>query len=243
MHVIAVIAQKGGTGKTTLALSLAVEAQRQGKSAAVIDLDPQATATNWSDRREAETPVIVSAQPGRLRHVLDAARGQGADIVLIDTPARSEQAALEAAKAAGLVLIPCRPAIYDLETVRTTAELVGYAGGRPMAVILNGMPPRGTKREQAEDVIRDLTLLVCPASFGYRAAFNDAGVLGLTAAEYDPEGKAAQEIELVYVFVSKLLKELLIQHEYQHGQESSRPAAGDAEQGRPGRRPARAARS
>src|SRR3954452_6890808 len=119
MQVVAIIAQKGGTGKTTLALSLAVEAERQGKAAAIIDLDPQATATNWGDRRAAETPVIVSAQPGRLRQVLAAAREQGADLVLIDTPARSEQAALEAAKAATLVLIPCRAAIYDLETVST----------------------------------------------------------------------------------------------------------------------------
>ena len=242
MQVVAIIAQKGGTGKTTLALSLAVEAQRQGKTAAVIDLDPQATATNWSDRREAETPVIISAQPGRLRHILDAARGQGADLVLIDTPARSEQAALEAAKTAVLVLVPCRPAIYDLENVATTAKLVGYAGGRPIAVILNGVPPRGSKREQAEDVIRGLTLPVCPVSFGYRAAFNDAGALGLTAGEYDPDGKAAQEIEQVYRFMSKLLKELPVQHEDAHGQENRRPAAGNAEQGRSGRRSAGAAR-
>jgi chromosome partitioning protein len=234
MDVIAVIAQKGGTGKTTLALSLAVEAQRRGLAAAVIDLDPQATATNWGDRRDAETPVIVSAQPARLRHVLDAAREQGAQLVLIDTPARSEQAALEAAKAACLILVPCRPAIYDLETVATTAELVGYAGGRPVAVILNGVPPRGGKGEQAADVIRSLTLSVCPASFGYRAAFNDAGALGLTAAEYDPEGKAAHEIELVYEFVSKLAKEATRQGGDKHGQETSRPAQRDA--GRPGRR-------
>ena len=256
MDVIAVIAQKGGTGKTSLALSLAVEAQRRGLAAAVIDLDPQATATNWGDRREAETPVIVSAQPARLRHVLDAAQGQGAQLVLIDTPARSDQAALEAAKAACLVLVPCRPAIYDLETVATTAELVGYAGGRPVAVILNGVPPRGSKGdtrrnsvprmaprsvpprgskgEQAADVIRSLTLPVCPASFGYRAAFNDAGALGLTAAEYDPGGKAAQEIERVYEFVSKLVKETTRQGEDRHGQETSRPAQRDA--GRPGRR-------
>lgn len=242
MHTVAIIAQKGGTGKTTLALSLAAEAERRGRSAAIIDLDPQATATNWSDRREAETPVVVSAQPGRLRHVLDAARGQGADLVLIDTPARSEQAALEAAKAAALVLVPCRPAIYDLETVATTAELVGYAGGRPLAVILNGVPPRGSKREQAEDVVRGLDLRVCPAAFGYRAAFNDAGALGLTAAEYDPDGKAAQEIKLVYEFVSKLLNELVNKRESPDGQETRRPAAGDAEQGRSRRRPARATR-
>ena len=242
MQVVGIIAQKGGTGKTTLALSLAVEATRQGKTAAVIDLDPQATATNWGDRREAETPVIVSAQPGRLRQVLDAARGQGADLVLIDTPARSEQAALEAAKAAMLVLIPCRPATADLETVATTAELVGYAGGRPIAVVLNGVPPRGTKGDQAADVIRGLTLPVCPVSFGYRAAFNDAGTLGLTAAEYDPHGKAAQETELVYRFVSELLKELPTQHGDGHGKESSRSEAGDAAQGRSGRQPARGAR-
>src|SRR4051812_30615786 len=234
MDVIAVIAQKGGTGKTTLALSLAVEAERRGLSAAVIDLDPQATATNWGDRREAETPVIVSAQPTRLRHVLSAAEEQGAQLVLIDTPARSEQAALEAAKTAQLILVPCRPAIYDLETVSTTAELVGYAGGRPIAVILNGVPPRGGKAEQAADVIRSLTLPICPASFGYRAAFNDAGALGLTAAEYDPGGKAAQEIEQVYGFVSKLVKEVTRQSEDKHGQKTSRPAQRDA--GRPGRR-------
>jgi chromosome partitioning protein len=243
MQVVAIIAQKGGTGKTTLALSLAVEAERQGQAAAIIDLDPQATATNWGDRRAAETPVIVSAQPGRLRQVLAAAREQGADLVLIDTPARSEQAALEAAKAAALVLIPCRAAIYDLETVATTAELVGYAGGRPIAVILNGVPPRGTKREQAEEVIRGMTLPVCPASFGYRAAFNDAGAAGLTAAEYETGGKAAQEVELVYKFVSKLLKELPEQSEDAHGQKDRRPAAGDAEQGRSGRRPARGGRA
>jgi chromosome partitioning protein len=242
MQVIAVIAQKGGTGKTTLALCLAVEAERQGKTAAVIDLDPQATATNWGDRRKAETPVIVSAQPARLRHVLAAAEEQGADIVLIDTPARSEQAALEAAQAAGLVLLPCRPAIYDLETIGTTAKLVSIAGGRPIAVVLNGVPPRGTKREQAEDVIRSLTLPVCPAAFGYRAAFNDAGALGLTAAEYDPEGKAAQEIEQVYKFVSKLLKKLEAQREDSHGQESRRLEASDAGQGRSSRRPTRTAR-
>ncbi len=86
MHVVAVIAQKGGTGKTTLALSLAVAAQQAGKTAAIVDLDPQATASNWSDRRQSDTPVVVSAQPVRLVQVLKSAEDGGARLVLIDTP-------------------------------------------------------------------------------------------------------------------------------------------------------------
>src|SRR5438093_8619929 len=129
MHVIAVIAQKGGTGKTTMTLALAVAAQLAGKVAAVIDLDPQATASNWSDRRQADSPVVVSTQPARLPHVLKSAEESGAALVLIDTPPRAEQAALAAAKAADLILIPCRPAIYDLETIVSGTILAEGASG------------------------------------------------------------------------------------------------------------------
>ena len=94
MEVIAVIAQKGGTGKTTLTLSLAVAAQRAGKTVAIVDLDPQATACNWGDRRNRDSPVIVSAQPARLPQVLRSAQEAGAQFVVIDTPPRAEQAAM-----------------------------------------------------------------------------------------------------------------------------------------------------
>ena len=156
MEVIAVIAQKGGTGKTTLAISLAVAAQRAGRTAAIVDLDPQATASNWGDRREADSPAIVSAHPVRLAQVLKAAEEGGADLVVIDTPPRAERAAMEAAKASDLVLVPCRPSIFDLETISTTLELLAAVGSKPVAGVLNGVPPRGTKREQAETVLRDL---------------------------------------------------------------------------------------
>lgn len=224
MDVIAVIAQKGGTGKTTLTLALAVAAQRAGKVAAVIDLDPQATASNWSDRREADSPVVVSAQPARLPQVLTSAEASGATLVLIDTPPRAEQAALAAAKAADLILIPCRPAIYDLETVATTRELIQLAGAKSVAVLLNGVPPRGPKKDQAEEIIRELGLSVCPASFGWRAAFSDAGALGLTAQEYDPGSKSATETEDVYRFVSKLINSTTHKGVKQDGTETRRSA-------------------
>jgi chromosome partitioning protein len=234
-----------------LTLALAVAAQLVGKVTAVIDLDPQATASNWSDRREADSPVVVSAQPARLPHVLTSAEASGASMVLIDTPPRAEQAALAAAKAAHLILIPCRPAIYDLETVATTLELVRFAGDKPVVAILNGVPPRGSKKDQAEEVIRDLGLRVCPAAFGWRTAFSDAGALGLTAQEYDPGSKSAIETEDVYRFVSKLINSSTNKGVKNNGTEGRRFAqrhAGEREsrspaaQGRRGtRNPSRAA--
>ena len=92
MKTIALIAQKGGTGKTTLALSLAIAAEQAGVSSLIIDLDPQATACNWSDRRGQETPLIIDAQPARLPNALEKAKEGGINLALIDTPARSEQA-------------------------------------------------------------------------------------------------------------------------------------------------------
>ncbi|HEX6879047.1 MAG TPA: ParA family protein, partial [Terriglobales bacterium] len=191
MRVIAVVSQKGGTGKTTLTLSLAVASHRAGNTAAIIDLDPQATASAWADRRQAEEPIVVSAQPARLLQVLSSAEQGGAGTVFIDTPPRAEQAVLAAAKTSDLVLIPCRPAVFDLDTVATTLELIKYAGQRAIAAVLNGVPPRGSKAAQASEVITSLGVRVCPAALGHRAAFSDAGALGLTAQEFDPTGKAA----------------------------------------------------
>lgn len=225
MDVVAIIAQKGGVGKTTLALSLAVAAQRAGKTAALVDLDPQATASNWGDRRGNEAPVIVSAQAARLPQVLKSAEESGAQLVVIDTPPRAEQAAMAAAKAANLILIPCRPAVFDLDTVATTLELIYHAGNQRVAAVLNGVPARGSKGEQAAEVIRGLNVIVCPGFLGHRAAFSDAGAVGQSAQEYDPAGKASGEIEQVYKFVCKLLKETT-QKGVNNGK-ASRSAAGD----------------
>ena len=86
MKKVAIHSQKGGSGKTTTAVSLAVQAEKAGRTTAVIDLDPQANATSWGDRRQAETPVIISAQAARLAQVLNAAEQNGAKIVFIDIP-------------------------------------------------------------------------------------------------------------------------------------------------------------
>ncbi|MEP7245380.1 MAG: AAA family ATPase [Gammaproteobacteria bacterium] len=205
MDVIALISQKGGSGKTTLALALAVAAETAGRPAAVIDLDPQATATNWADRRENQPPVVVSAQPARLAQVLSAAADSGAEFVLIDTPPRAEGAAMAAAKASGLVLIPCRPAVFDLDTVATSLELIRLSGNPRIAAVLNGVPASGSEREEATQVLQELGVTVSPTGLGYRKAFQQAGAMGKGPQEYDPDGKAAQEVAAVYQFVCELM--------------------------------------
>ena len=222
MQTISLLAQKGGTGKTTLALSLAVAAVQAGRTVAVIDLDPQASAGNWADRRALkEAPAVVSAHVPRLQSVIDTARQNGVDLLLIDTPGKSEQTALAAAKAADLVLIPCRPQIYDIETLAATKEIIELAGGRPAFVILNAVPPQGRRHEEAKAAIEEMGLAVCPAAFVQRAAFGDAPNAGQSAAEFEPDGKAAQEISLVYKFVSDVLKKFT--SEKPHGK--ARPAS------------------
>ena len=130
----------------------------------------------------------------------------GADLVFIDTPPRAEQAAIAAVRAADLILIPCRPAIYDLETVTTTLDLINAVRG------LN-LPPQfstpsrhaGRSTNKPPTSSRIYKLPVCPASLGQRVAFDHASTLGQTAQEYDPRGKAAAEIKRVYLFMSKLV--------------------------------------
>ncbi len=160
MHTIAVISQKGGAGKTTVAIHLAVEAENSGVSTVIVDLDPQASATAWGDSRREESPVVVSAQASRLRSVLDAAQQGGAGLAVIDTAPHSESVALAAAREADLILIPCRPAILDLSAISQTVDLARIAG-KPAAVVLNAVPPRGPLMGEAVQAVAGYGIEVC----------------------------------------------------------------------------------
>lgn len=205
MKTIALLAQKGGSGKTTLAVSLAVAATRHNLTAVIIDLDPQATACNWGDRRLEATPLVIDAQPARLQSALERAKQNNVDMLIVDTPARSEQAAVAAARFADLVIIPCRPQIYDLDTITNSIDMVNVAGGRPMLAVLNAIPPQGIRHEEARQGIESLGMAVCPITIGQRAAFGDSAAFGMSAQEHDEKGKAAQEVEEVYLYISNLL--------------------------------------
>lgn len=106
MYTLTLIAQKGGTGKTTLGINLSVAAEAGGWHAALVDLDPQASAAGWGDHGGGEHPAGAAAPATRLDAALQAVRGHGADIAVIDTAPHSESAAAVAGQ--GLVVVPHR---------------------------------------------------------------------------------------------------------------------------------------
>lgn len=208
MFTIAMIGQKGGGGKTTTGTALAVEAARAGLAAVIIDLDPQANAANWKDRREADNPVVVAAPVARLKATLEAVRQHGAAFVVIDTPAKSDSAAIDAARAADLVLIPVWPQIYHLETLTGLRDLLRVAGETPAYVVLNGLHPQATRQaDEAKALITEIYgFPVCPVHLCDRAIYADMPAEGKSAQEGEPEGKAADEIARLYHFVTQHLK-------------------------------------
>ena len=170
MKTVSIISQKGGAGKTTLALNLAGASESAGFQTVVIDLDPQASAKGWHDHRNQEAPVVISAHASRLTEVLATAKGHGADFCIIDTAPHSETTALAAAKAADLVLIPCRPAVFDLRAISGSVDLTQIAG-KPALIVINAAPPRGALADQAEEAITAYGIPVAEARVTQRVAF------------------------------------------------------------------------
>ena len=197
MFTIALVCQKGGAGKTTIAVHLAVEAQRRGHRTLLIDLDPQASAAKVLDRRGDQPPDVVTEHPARLDVALPAAAAEGYDLVVLDTAPQADQAALRAARAADLVLIPVRPSIVDLDAVQATMDVCQLAKRQPV-FILNAVPAQGSEAREAREVISMPGATVSPVALGDRKAFRIAFNDGQVAQELDPKSKAAAEITALF---------------------------------------------
>ena len=202
MKTLAIISQKGGAGKTTTAIHLAVAAEAQGLKAALFDLDPQASASSWADKRQSSTPAVVSAQAARLPNLLEQAAAQSADLVIIDSAPNADAASLAAARAADLILIPCRPAAFDLNAIGTTLNLAAVAG-KPAYVVLNAVPHLGKVGEEARNALLSGGVQVVPVMLHQLVAFSHAVNDGRTAQELDERSKAAMEVNALFNWVMK----------------------------------------
>lgn len=200
MHTIAVISQKGGAGKTTLAVHLAAEAARAGVVTLVIDTDPQATASRWSQWRCGQDPEVIDCgAPSLLAAKIDKAKTLGAELVLIDTPPHADAMARQAARLADLILVPCRPKAFDLAAIEATADLVN-TNGKPAHVVLMAGPPRAplVYKEATELIQTSFGLPLAPVALPERAAYHHSTAQGQTAGQTYPDSKAASEVSALW---------------------------------------------
>jgi chromosome partitioning protein len=194
MKVIAVSSAKGGVGKSTICVHLAVAAEAAGLATAIFDLDPQASVALWSDHRDEPIPAVVAAQAPRLPGLLKQARDRGADVVLLDTPPHASGVSADACALADVVLVPCRPSAFDLDSVGASIR-VATTAKKPVWVVINAAPTQGTEVAETRDALQAAGVTVAPTVIHQRKAFSARAHEGRTALEFEPGGKAAREIE------------------------------------------------
>ena len=174
MRVISLLAQKGGVGKTTLALHWAVEAQRTGiGQVAVIDMDTQASATRWYERRTQDFPRLLQADENNVAAAVAACRRIDIDLVLIDTMPRVDVSSIAAARVSDLSVIPCGPSVLDIEAIGHTIAIMNRTDSPGVIVINQGRHSSGINAK-ASAVLGQYGLPVCPMLIMRRAALEDA---------------------------------------------------------------------
>lgn len=202
MKTVAVMSQKGGAGKTTLSVHLAVTAWQQLTQAhsglapdavRLVDTDPQTSASMWSKHRKESAPLVESVSVRHLKASLDAARAGGSVLTIIDTAPNAGPDAVDVAKLADLVVIPVRPSMFDLAAAKRTIDIVKEAG-TPALIVLSACPLRAPEIGMAREALGMSGLPVAETEIGDRRPFARAIQTGKAVCEFDAGSKADQEI-------------------------------------------------
>jgi chromosome partitioning protein len=200
MKTLAFLSQKGGSGKTTLAVHTAVAAQESGERVVIIDTDIQKSAGTWSQSRSDASPAVISVAAVSLADVLAAARHDAMTLCIIDTAPHAAPDAARAAAVADLVIIPCRPTAFDLAAAGPAAEIVQAAKARA-AFVLSACPVRAPEISESRSVLEGFGFPVAPVEVTDRRAFARAVATGRAVTEFDSEGKAADEIRSLWKWI------------------------------------------
>ncbi len=201
MQTLALLSQKGGTGKTTLAVHLAVAAAEAGRRVAIVDTDPQRSATAWGRARHGQPPIVATVTPAELRRVVAAAEHDGIDLLIVDSAPHASPEAPQIARAADAVMIPCRPSMFDLAAVGGAVEIV-RAAGVPAALVLNECPARAPEIAAARESLASFGLPVAAVEIAERRAFARAVATGRAVTEFEASGKAAEEIRALLAWIT-----------------------------------------
>lgn len=210
MHVIAVLNQKGGSGKTTIATHLARAFQLDGKSVLLVDSDPQGSARDWAAVREDQpVPVVGIDRPTIARDLKSVAR---TDYVVIDGAPQAADLAISAIRAATAVLIPVQPSPYDIWATADLVDLIKQrieiTEGNFRAAFVVSRAIKGTKiGDEVAGALEEYGLPVLSARITQRVIYPGTAAAGSTVIDAEPGGDAAKEI---WALKSEIEKTLLI---------------------------------
>jgi chromosome partitioning protein len=201
VHIIGIASQKGGSGKTTLAGHLAVEAERAGSApVALIDTDPQGSLSEWWNAREAPTPCFARTTAATLKHDVEQLRDLGMNLLFIDTPPAIEATIGDVIELCDLIIIPVRPSPHDLRAVGATVEMAERAG-KPLIFVVNGATPRARITNEAVMALSQHGTLA-PVILHQRTGFAASMIDGRTVGEIKGEARSADEITRLWNYVS-----------------------------------------
>ncbi len=201
MHVLAFASQKGGSGKTTLAGHVAVQAERAGAGpVALIDTDPQASLADWWNARTAETPLFAQTIISQIDEDLEKMRAAGVSLVVIDTPPAITSMIKTVVQVADLIAIPTRPSPHDLRAAGATVDLVEECG-KPLVFVVNAATPRARITAEAAIALSQHGT-VAPVTIHQRTEFAASMIDGRTVMVLGPNSRSAQELEQLWDYLS-----------------------------------------
>jgi chromosome partitioning protein len=193
---IAVASVKGGSGKSTISVHLAVAAMRAGEKVALLDCDPQGSAAAWHAARELGEPYVASVDPADLAKALAKARSGGYSVVIVDTQPRLAASLTNLARATDYVLSPMQPTPFDLDTADSVRRIVTAAGVQ-YAFILSRCPARSPDVALARATLEEIGP-VFDEAVGDRRIYARSLQTGRSCQEYEPTSDAALEIGRVW---------------------------------------------
>ncbi|MEM7021267.1 MAG: ParA family partition ATPase [Pseudomonadota bacterium] len=199
MAVVSIAQQKGGAGKTTIAIQLGIHWLTAGKRVAMLDIDPQASLFTWFNIRrrrlgDREGDLVVQGLSGwRLGSELRRLRGEF-DHIIVDSPPHAESDAKTAIREADLALLPCQPNALDVWATRPTLEFAESERTDAM-LVLNRLPPRSRAADAVRAEIAASGWPLAGTTLGNRQAFAASISEGRGVAETARTSAAAGEIE------------------------------------------------